>query len=148
MMQGNEIPKVQGRCRSVFASVMSVWVMGMIMVCWAPSLLGQDALKRPNFIFIFADDLGWTSTSVQMDDEVQGSKSDFYQTPNLERLAQQGMRFSRGYASAAICSPSRRSIQFGQTPARHGDQQFAEQYHPDRVRRLTIPGVLKSIDPS
>lgn len=123
-------------------------VLGVIWVSWAASLSGQDASQRPNFIFIFADDLGWTSTSVQMDDEVQGSKSDFYQTPNLERLAEQGMRFTRGYASAAICSPSRRSIQFGQTPARLGDQQFAELYHPDRIRRLAIPGVLKSIDPS
>ena len=46
------------------------------------------------------------------------SKSDYHQTPNLEILASNGMRFSSAYASAPVCSPSRYSIQFGQTPAR------------------------------
>lgn len=109
---------------------------------------GQEVQKRPNFIFIFTDDQGWTSTSVQMDDNRPKSKSDFYQTPNIERLARLGMRFTRGYASAAICSPSRRSIQFGQTPVRQGDHQFEQRYHPGSKERLTIPRLLKSIDPS
>ena len=72
----------------------------------------------PNFIIILVDDQGWNGTSVQMmDDEIQ-SKSDYHQTPNIEALANRGMRFSSAYASAPVCSPSRYSIQFGQTPAR------------------------------
>lgn len=104
--------------------------------------------ERPNFILILTDDQGWTSTSVQMDDALKGSKSDFYQTPNIERLSEAGMRFTRGYAPAAICSPSRRSIQFGQSPARQGDLRFKSSYHPDSVKRLTIPTLLKSVDPA
>ena len=74
--------------------------------------------KSPNFIIILVDDQGWNGTSVQMmDDEIQ-SKSDYHQTPNIEALANRGMRFSSAYASAPVCSPSRYSIQFGQTPAR------------------------------
>ncbi len=64
------------------------------------------------------DDLGWADTSVPMMDSEPESKSDFYQTPNLEKLAERGMRFSNGYAPAPTCTPSRKSIQFGKTPGR------------------------------
>ena len=46
------------------------------------------------------------------------SKSDFYETPNIKRIANKGVVFSNAYASAPVCAPSRYSIQFGQTPAR------------------------------
>ena len=55
-----------------------------------------------------------------MDPEIPESKSDFYQTPNLERLAAQGMRFSDAYASSPVCSPTRYSLQTGKSTARHG----------------------------
>ena len=74
--------------------------------------------KAPNFIVILTDDQGWNGTSVQMMDEDIRSKSDYHYTPNVEALANRGMRFSSAYASAPVCSPSRYSIQFGQTPAR------------------------------
>ena len=46
------------------------------------------------------------------------SKSTYFETPNLELLAEKGIRFSDAYASAPVCAPSRYSIQFGKTPAR------------------------------
>ena len=46
-------------------------------------------------------------TSVQMMDEEINSKSDFYQTPNLEKFAKKGIRFSSAYASAPVCAPSK-----------------------------------------
>jgi arylsulfatase A len=73
---------------------------------------------RPNFLLILADDQGWTGTSVQMDDRMPNSRSDFYQTPSLERLASQGMRFSNAYAPSPNCSPTRCSILTGMSPAR------------------------------
>ncbi|MEL6895203.1 MAG: sulfatase [Planctomycetota bacterium] len=72
----------------------------------------QQKSKRPNFLLIVADDLG------VMDLGVEGSK--FYETPRIDRLANQGMRFTRGYAGCQVCSPSRASIMLGQSPARHG----------------------------
>ena len=86
------------------------------LVCLA---VGRAA-DAPNFIFILADDLGWTSLSQRMDDRVPGSRSDYHETPSLERLARGGMRFTQGYAPDALCCPTRRSIQFGQTPTRQG----------------------------
>lgn len=79
--------------------------------------LACAAEVKPNFIVILADDLGWGSTSVKVDPDLSESKSDFFQTPNLERLAASGMRFSQAYAPHCNCSPSRASIQTGRSPA-------------------------------
>ncbi len=66
----------------------------------------------PNIVFIMADDLGW------MDLACQGNK--LVDTPNLDRLAKQGMRFTRAYAAAPVCSPTRCAVLTGQAPARIG----------------------------
>ncbi|MFH5806404.1 sulfatase-like hydrolase/transferase, partial [Alienimonas sp. DA493] len=80
---------------------------------------GADEPRRPpNFLFVLVDDQGWTGTSVPMDGADPRSKSDYYLTPNLERLAREGTRFSRGYSPAPNCSPSRMAILTGKTPAR------------------------------
>lgn len=109
------------------------------------SLVAND--RPPNFIFILADDLGWTSHSYRMDGRYRSSGSDYYETPCMDRLVAEGMRFTNAYAPAAICCPSRRSVQFGQTPARLGDLTFKDKYTVHRDQWLTIPGVLKAIDP-
>ncbi len=61
--------------------------------------------SNPNFIIILVDDQGWNGTSVQMMDNEINSKSDFYQTRNIEKLAKKGIRFSSAYASAPVCAP-------------------------------------------
>ena len=72
---------------------------------------------KPNIVFIYADDMGWTGTSVEMIPGDKGTKSDYYQTPNLEKLAAMGMRFSAAYAPSAFCTPSRAAVLTGKTPA-------------------------------
>lgn len=105
------------------------------------------ATSSPNFILILTDDHGWTSTSSLMDNNNPLSGSDYQETPNIDRLVKAGMRFSQGYAPAAICTPSRRSILFGQTQLRQGpDDGFEERYHPYEKGFLTIPLLLKQID--
>ena len=83
------------------------------------ALLRLEA-KKPNFIIVYIDDLGWADTSVRMMDSDPESASDFNQTPQLARLAKRGMKFSNAYAPAPTCTPSRKSIQFGKTPGRLG----------------------------
>ena len=68
--------------------------------------------KKPNFVFILADDYGIKDVGIE--------GSTFYETPNLDKLAEGGMRFTQGYATCQVCSPSRASIMLGQYPARHG----------------------------
>ena len=103
--------------------------------------------KPPNFIIVIVDDQGWNGTSVQMSDEIHNSKSDFHLTPNLEKLALKGMRFSSAYASAPVCAPSRYSIQFGQTPARL--QMIRVGMNTDHINHnelITIPKILNRIN--
>ena len=64
----------------------------------------SNSNNSPNFIFILADDQGWNGTSVQMMNSEPLSKSDYHYTPNLEILAQRGIRFSNAYASAPVCA--------------------------------------------
>ena len=104
-------------------------------------------LSSPNFIFILADDQGWNGTSVQMMHSEPDSKSDYFETPNLEILAKKGMRFSDAYASAPVCAPSRYSIQFGKTPARLSLIRVGMNTdHIDHEGFISIPKALKKIN--
>lgn len=70
----------------------------------------QAENARPNVIFILADDLGWTDLSCY--------GSSFYETPNLDKLASEGVRFTNAYAVCPVSSPTRASFQTGKYPAR------------------------------
>lgn len=74
---------------------------------------------RPNIVLLISDDQAWYGTSVQMHPDIPNSKSDYYYTPRLEELAEQGMRFSSGYAPATVCAPTRASLQTGMSPAKN-----------------------------
>ena len=78
----------------------------------------SSADKAPNFIIIYADDLGYADTSVQMMDDDSSTKHDFIQTPGLDRLADLGARYTVAYAPTPTCTGSRMSIQHGQSSAR------------------------------
>ena len=85
------------------------------------------ASPQPNIILILVDDLGW------MDLSCQGSR--YYETPNLDRLAAQGMRFTNAYAACAVCSPTRAAVQTGRYPARLGVTAVS-------YTHLTLPPIL------
>lgn len=65
---------------------------------------------KPNIVFILADDLGWSDLGCY------GSK--FYETPNIDRLAREGGRFTQAYTASSVCSPTRAAILTGKHPAR------------------------------
>lgn len=79
-----------------------------------------DVRRYPNFLVIYTDDQGWTSLEIPMDKDNPDSKSDFHITPNIRRLAGEGMRFSRGYSPAPNCSPSRYAMLTGKSCVRLG----------------------------
>ena len=74
---------------------------------------GQQCLqKRPtNFVFFLVDDLGYMDVGAN-------NPQCFYDTPNVDRLAESGMRFTNGYAACPVCSPTRLSIMTGKYPSR------------------------------
>jgi len=78
--------------------------------CISASALAAEQPQWPNIIVILADDLGW------MDLGCYGSK--VFETPQLDRLAAGGMRFTSAYAAGCVCSPTRASIMSGKYPAR------------------------------
>lgn len=89
------------------------WLAAMLLVAAVASPAdGANASgeRPPNIVFILADDLGWHQLGCY--------GSGFYRTPNLDRLAGEGMRFTDAYAAAPICSPTRASIMTGKYPAR------------------------------
>lgn len=73
------------------------------------SAVKQNNIK-PNILFILIDDLGW------QDLQCYGSK--FYETPNINRLREEGMMFTNAYSACPVCSPTRASILTGKNPAR------------------------------
>lgn len=79
-------------------------------------LVQADLLKaqsqKPNIVLIFIDDMGWKDAGF--------TGSDFYQTPNIDALAKQGMIFTNAYAAAGNCAPSRACLISGQYTPRHG----------------------------
>lgn len=125
----------------------SIIIVSSLILTGSYTVNAQHKNTKPNFILILADDLGWSNTSVQMDSKNPDSKSDYYYTPNIERMAEKGIRFTQAYAPAAICCPTRRSIQFGQTPVRQGEIHYKKNYHPDNNERITIPKLLKLVEP-
>ena len=66
--------------------------------------------RRPNFVVFLVDDLGWTDLGCY--------GSDFYETPNIDQLAADGVRFTHGYAACTVCSPTRAALLTGLYPAR------------------------------
>jgi len=107
--------------------------------------LAADRPPRPNIVFMLADDQGWNGLSVQMAPGVPGSRGEIFQTPNLERLAAQGMRFSNAYAPAPVCSPTRISLQTGKSPAQ---LHWTKAAPPEEGHRLREPRLIKSISDS
>lgn len=95
--------------RSLFyvaaAVAISVWAV-------APALANEDPglRRKPNILLILLDDLGWMDLGCQGNPRVD--------TPHIDRLAQQGMRFTDAYAAAPVCSPTRAAVLTGLSPAR------------------------------
>lgn len=84
-----------------------------LLVCSGNSpALAAPSPAKPNIIFILADDLGWT--------DVACFGSRYYETPNLDRMAAQGMRFTNGYTCGPNCQPTRAALMSGQYAPRTG----------------------------
>ncbi|MCY1721523.1 sulfatase [Prolixibacteraceae bacterium Z1-6] len=67
--------------------------------------------KQPNFVFILVDDLGWADVKCN-------HPQSFYDTPNIDKLAQSGVRFTNAYAANPVCSPTRAALMTGKHPNR------------------------------
>lgn len=100
------------------------------------------AADQPNIVLMLSDDQGWGGLSVAMHPDHPGAKGAIFHTPNIQRLASQGMRFSSGYAPASVCSPTRISLQTGRSPA---SLHWTKAAPAEEGHKLIEPRLIKSI---
>ncbi len=99
----------------------------------ALSLSGVHAADRPNIVVVVVDDLRW--------DELGAAGHPFARTPQMDRIAREGVRFTQAFATTPLCSPSRASILTGQYPHTHGIVDNTER-SPASHRLVTFPRLL------
>jgi arylsulfatase A len=102
----------------------------------AGTVTQAEQARQPNIIFVLADDLGWS--------ELGCYGNDFHETPHLDRLAKEGMRFTSAYAAAPVCSPYRAALLTGQHPARIGILDYLRPNSSNALPtdQVTLPEVL------
>lgn len=114
----------------------TILALSLLLVVLQTPLKSAEA-QRPNIVVFLADDMGWGDAGCY------GSES--IKTPNIDKLATQGVRFTQCYAAAGVCSPSRSSILTGRTPYRNGVWQHLSGNHEAHLREseITYPKLLK-----
>ena len=113
-------------------------LLSLSACCLVSATAHAAPAMRPNIIFVLADDLGWAELGCY------GNK--FNRTPNLDKLAGQGVRFTDAYAAAPVCSPYRASFIAGQYPARVGITDYLRPNDPKNLStdHLTVAEMLRS----
>ena len=92
-------------------SVSRLLIASFVIVLLASHAVVGSETQRPNFVFFLVDDLGYMDIGAY-------NPNSFYETPNVDRIARRGMRFTDGYAANPVCSPTRYSIMTGKYPSR------------------------------
>ncbi|WP_164922251.1 sulfatase [Rhodopirellula baltica] len=87
-----------------------LWVGLLLTFCWNACLVSAEAAEQPHILFIMADDMGWKDLHCQGNDVLR--------TPNIDALAEAGVRFDNAYAGSTVCTPTRASLMTGLAPAR------------------------------
>ena len=121
---------------------MNKWILSLksllLLSCIILSIPGCKK-PQPNIILINIDDMGWR--------DVGFMGSEFYETPNIDRLANSGMVFTNAYASASNCAPSRACLMSGQWTPRHGIYTVGTSERGKSSDRKLIPTVNSTILP-
>lgn len=92
--------------KSHFVSLMLI----LPLFCLIAGCTNSKEKEKPNVIFFLVDDLGWTDLSC--------FGSDYYQTPHIDQIAKEGVRFTNNYSACTVCSPTRAALMSGKYPAR------------------------------
>ncbi|GAB5405559.1 MAG: sulfatase-like hydrolase/transferase [Aureliella sp.] len=101
--------------------------------------LSMAQQSKPNVVVFLADDMGWGDSATYGHPLIK--------TPNLDKLASQGVKFTQCYSACGVCSPSRSAILTGRTPYRNGVYRHLSGNHEAHLRdsEITYPKLLKSI---
>lgn len=115
-------------------STIKLFCAGSIFLPLGGDLIASE--KHPNILIILADDLGWRDLGC--------TGSDLYKTPNIDRIAAQGVTFVNGYSACQVSSPSRASILTGMYPVSHGitdwiGAPYGEQWRKHNLQTMLLP---------
>jgi arylsulfatase A-like enzyme len=110
--------------RNRLSFVAAALLLFLMVSCSTP----ETAPRQPNIVFIFIDDMGYGDLSVTGNTDVE--------TPNIDRLATDGIRFTQFYVNSPICSPSRVAVTTGQYPARHLINSYLNRRERNRARDM------------
>ena len=105
--------------------------LSFLLLLMLLSSCNKESLDKPNIILIVADDLGWSDLSYM--------GSEYYETPNIDKLSKSGMTFYNGYASSANCAPSRATMLSGKYHTEHGIYTVRNSDRGSRKTRKIIP---------
>ncbi len=127
--------KAKNHNRRKFLETLGLYSASMAAPNW---LAAQElqASKKLNFVFILADDLGWS--------DLPCYGGDLHETPNLDRFARQAMRFTGAYAASPVCTPTRASIMTGKYPARLNMTIWRESAATPPQKYRHLPPVVES----
>lgn len=98
----------------------------------------------PNIVFILADDLGWTDLGCFRELSLGRAGGGYYSTPNLDRLARDGMRFTAAYSNGPNCAPTRACLMSGRYSPRHGIYTVGDAARGKREHRKLVPVANKT----
>ncbi|GAA4444369.1 sulfatase-like hydrolase/transferase [Novipirellula rosea] len=110
----------------------------LLSIAWPAAAHSEEPKSsRPNFVIFVADDMGWGDSATYGNELIQ--------TPNMDKLASQGVKFTQCYSACGVCSPSRSAILTGRTPYRNGVWRHLSGIHEAHLREseITFPELLK-----
>ena len=117
-----------------------VFHLCLLLVLLVPATArAEGQVSKPNIVVFLADDMGWGDSATYGHELIQ--------TPNLDKLASQGVKFTQCYSACGVCSPSRSAILTGRTPYRNGVYRHLSGNHEAHLRssEITYPKLLKTI---
>jgi len=114
--------------------IMCIFVMALLF-----GFSAHAETKKPNIVVVVADDMGWGDSATYGNELIQ--------TPNMDKLAAQGVKLTQCYSACGVCSPSRSAILTGRTPYRNGVWRHLSGNGPSHLRagEITYPELLKEV---
>ena len=115
-----------------------LFTLSLLFTSWSLTIFVEAEAERPNIVVFLVDDMGWG------DSGTYGNK--LIQTPNMDKLASQGVKLMQCYSACGVCSPSRSAILTGRTPYRNGVWRHLSGNGPSHLREteITYPELLKA----